>query len=128
MKLAAELPRYQPPPGLSMIKGASMNSKAGAGGSGNAGGADEGTGEVPPPDNSLMGFLKRYWYIVLPLALNVFMSSAEPPKPEGEGGGQQQQQGGTQQAASAPQRQAPAAAPASASSSSKVRSRRGKRG
>lgn len=121
MILKTVLPNYQPPPGLKFI---SDKSKSGGEPLGGGGGESKPEGfennkEAEQP-NSIMGFLQRYWYILLPIMIMNLMS--EPPQ-EGQqqqGQGQPQQQG--EQGASAP---AAATAPAPAGAAPK---RRGKRG
>lgn len=69
MTLKTILPDHQPPPGMSFMKGAHLHVKEPLG--------DQ--NKEQEQDNSFpFGFLKRYWYILLPLFLMNFIS-AEPP-------------------------------------------------
>jgi hypothetical protein len=108
MTLRTVLPEYQPPPGLSALKGAATT----------ANGPSMGGGDDKPPaaDNSFMGFMKRYWYVLLPMLIMQFMQ-AQAPAEEAPPEGQQPQVAG---AGAAPA----AAAPADGA----ARKRRGKRG
>lgn len=108
MTLRNVLPDYQPPPGLHMLS--SKQSLKDAGGDENQ--------QQEPVDNTPFGFIKRYWYILLPLFLSQFISAEPPPSPQQSDGQEQQQQQLGQQAT--------VAAPPSAEGGS-VR-RRGKRG
>lgn len=75
-----------PPPGLKWIPGVASRKKNGSSGSGN--------GFVPPEDaekadaNSPFGFVRRYWYIFVPLILVNLLSppAAEEPPPAGATG------------------------------------------
>ena len=111
MTLRTILPDYQPPPGMKILKGAKTGANPENGRSAPPIVGDDGTNA--PPDNSFMGFLKRYWYIILPLFIMNMMAAPpeeEQPQASGEGG-------------------APAAAPPSAAAAAgSVRKRRGKRG
>ena len=96
--------QIKPPPGLQWIPGAQRTSPQGT------------TFADPKPQQEagLFGFLKRYWYIVLPLMIINLMGAAAPP-PEAEG------------AAAAAAAGAGAATAAAAGGGSPVRQRRGKR-
>ena len=101
MTLRAVLPTYQPPPGLKYISSSgkvaasattdnpkdSSNKKSDKG-------FGQAEGDEKPEeqfDASPFGFLKRYWYIIVPMML-MNMFGGEPPAD-----GQQQQQQGQQQ-------------------------------
>ena len=116
MTLRTVLPDYKPPKGLNVLKGSSTSSNQ-------QGLGDDGDKtDTPPPPKGPFEFVKRYWYILLPLVLANFVTS-EPPAAEQqqEGAASTQQQQGTT---------APAPAPAASSSSGggAARKRRGKRG
>jgi hypothetical protein len=71
MTLKTILPDYQPPPGLTFLKGAHLHVKEAMG--------DQKPGQEQ--DNSFpYGFMRRYWYILLPLFLMNFMSAGPPPE------------------------------------------------
>jgi hypothetical protein len=122
MPLKAVLPHTKPPPGLAFIANPNtvkLNAKGSAGGgAGTAGGAG---GPIPgeeAPKGGMEGFLRKYWYVLLPLFLANFMGGGgEAPKAEGEGGG-----------ASAGDAAAPAAAIAASGGSPSKKGRRGKKG
>jgi len=99
MTLRTVLPTYQPPPGLKFIS--NKNTVAGAatkddgkGKAGSFGNPDE-NGEAKPEeqfDSSPFGFLKRYWYIIVPMMLMNIMGGGgeEAPKEGQQGGGEGQ--------------------------------------
>ena len=116
MALRTVLPDYKPPPGLKAIPGAKKKSAAGGPGETPLG-ADP---NAPPVDNSFFGFIKRYWYILLPLFI---MNSMSAPAEEGQ---QQQPQGNDSGTASAAPGGSPTAA-ATPTAGGAVRKRRGKR-
>ena len=117
------MPQYRAPPGLKWLPRLGTNGKLyqsqsppGAGDKDGKGGA--GGGQAPEVDNSPMGFIRRYWYILLPLFLSNFIGAEPPPEQqqgEGQGQAQGQQGGGTA---------APTASPGGAA----PKQRRGKRG
>ena len=110
MVLKNVLPHTKPPPGLNFLK--HRNTKGSAGGARGPGAEEE------PPTS----FIRKYWYILLPLFLANFMSTPDVPQ-EGQG---QQGGGETQQVqGSAPAAPVPAAA---ASPGKRAGKRRGKRG
>jgi hypothetical protein len=81
MTLKTILPDYQPPPGLTFLKGAHLHVQEAMG--------DKKQGQEQ--DNSFpYGFMRRYWYILLPLFLMNFMSAGPPPPEQGgtEGAGE----------------------------------------
>jgi hypothetical protein len=142
MMLRSVLPTYQPPPGLKYI-----NTKSGSSSTGGAAGDKPPPGvfgqdanqnkQQAPPDNSMFGFLSRYWYILAPiLLLNLFSPEPPPPAPAAAAAGQpaaapqlKQQQGGA--SGTAVQQAAPAASPVAPGPTSPgdgARQRRGKRG
>jgi hypothetical protein len=147
MTLKAVLPPLKPPPGLQFIEGAKRKQRkpgAGAAGAGGtkplgAGGTDPNeeidTDDLPPPNQpppirTPIDFIKRYWYLILPLMISSLMPSEPAPAPSEQqpagqqGSGQQQGQGAAAPRASA----AGGAAPAAQSpSSGSARQRRGKR-
>lgn len=118
MVLRTVMPQYRPPPGLKWLPRLATNGKLyQAQGPPGAGDSKDGKGGDAPPemDNTPMGFVKRYWYILLPLFLmNVIGTEPAPPEGQQQGGGQQPQGGA-----------APAAAPAGGAA---PKQRRGKRG
>lgn len=102
MSLKTILPNYQPPPGLKFISSKHKTTAGGAPGGGDAKPEGFGTKEETEPPTGIMGFLQRYWYIILPIFL-MQMMAADPEQ------GQQQQQGSAAaggQAAAAPAAQA----------------------
>ena len=121
MVLRNVMPQYRPPPGLKWLPRLGTNGKLyqaqGPPGSGEKEG--KAGGGQPEMDNSPMGFMRRYWYILLPLFIANFMG-AEPPPEQGQGQGQgQSAEGGGAGAA-------PTSAPAAGGAAPKQR--RGKRG
>lgn len=75
MTLKTVLPDYQPPPGLSFTKGPHLYEALGG---------DQKKDQEQ--DNSFpYGFMKRYWYILLPLFLMNFISSGPPVEQGAEG-------------------------------------------
>lgn len=119
MKLAKVMPNYKPPPGLKWLPRVGPNGKIHQGqgppGSDQGGGGPGQEQEMSGP----FGFMKRYWYIILPLLIaNLF--GGEAPAPEG-----QPAQSGPAAGAGAGSASAPAAAP---SGGSPPKSKRGKRG
>lgn len=77
MILKTVLPDYQPPPGMSFLKGAHLHVQEPLG--------DQKKGQEQ--DTSFpYGFLKRYWYVLVPFLLMNFMSSGPPAEPEEAGG------------------------------------------
>jgi len=101
-------------------------------------GADEGEGaegeddDQPPVDNSPFGFIKRYWYVFLPLLISNFMGGPPPPEEPDRQGQQQQGQGGDSDATRSPSASA-AASPRSSGAAGGgggggAQKRRGKRG
>jgi hypothetical protein len=121
MTLKTVLPHTKPPPGLAFMANPNTvkNTKGSAGGGGAAGGAGTG-GPIPeePAPQGMEGFLRRYWYVLLPLFLANFMGGGEAPKPEEEGGGAA---GDAAPAAAAQAIAAPGASPTK-------KARRGKKG
>eukprot|EP00980_Cylindrotheca_fusiformis_P021636 scaffold8505_cov130-Cylindrotheca_fusiformis.AAC.2 len=110
MIMKAVLPQSKPPPGMAFLPHPNNNKGPGA-----AGGAGPGpTGDQE--ETTGQSFLRKYWYVILPLVIANFMGSPEEPAPAGAGG----QEGGEPAPASV------AAAPAPASSSA-GKQRRGKR-
>eukprot|EP00538_Stauroneis_constricta_P002671 CAMPEP_0119551082 /NCGR_PEP_ID=MMETSP1352-20130426/4452_1 /TAXON_ID=265584 /ORGANISM="Stauroneis constricta, Strain CCMP1120" /LENGTH=284 /DNA_ID=CAMNT_0007597091 /DNA_START=6 /DNA_END=860 /DNA_ORIENTATION=- len=109
MVIRPVLPNSKPPPGMKFIPNPNNSRKN-----------PDGTG-VPPnepePITGPMSFIRRYWYVVLPLVLANFIGGDPEEGQPQEGGEQQQQQ---QQAAAGP-----AAAPAGGAATK--RARRGKR-
>ncbi|KAL7565135.1 hypothetical protein ACA910_021516 [Epithemia clementina (nom. ined.)] len=100
MTLKAILPNYSPPPGLKMIsKKKTVSSTAtkeapgdktssSSGESSNPFGADDDQdkkGSEDQFDASPLGFLKRYWYIILPLMIINFMGKPEEPAEQQQG-------------------------------------------
>lgn len=76
MTLKTILPDYQPPPGLSFIKGAHLHVQEALGGQ----------KKDQEQDNSFpYGFMKKYWYVLLPLFLMNFISSGPPAEQGTEG-------------------------------------------
>ena len=123
MALRPVMPQYNPPPGLRWLPRMGTNGKLyqasgppGTGDKGEGGGAGGAGGPTPEMDNSPLGFIKRYWYILLPLLIMNFMGG-EPPAEGGEPGSAPA--GGAAASGGA----APTSAPGSSS-----KQRRGKRG
>jgi len=91
MSLKTILPNYQPPPGLKFLSG-KPKSPGTVGGDAKPEGF--GTKEETEPDTGIMGFFRRYWYIILPIFLMQMMGATEPEQPQqgqpqgGAGGGQ----------------------------------------
>ena len=123
MVLKTVMPQYRPPPGLKWLPRLGTNGKlyqaqGPPGEKDGKGGGGQG-GQAPEMDNTPMGFIRRYWYILLPLFLANFLGNDPPPEQQGQGQaqGQAQQQGGGT---------APTASPAGGGAPPKQR--RGKRG
>lgn len=113
MAMPAVLPATKPPLGIKVIKGAKTSQKTNA--------FTEEQEAVTTPQ----GFLKRYWYVLLPILIISITGSGpaeEPPKrgPQGEGSGQE----GAAVAAATPATVVPVAA---TTPSSGGKQRRGKR-
>lgn len=138
MMLRTVLPQYNPPPGLKYLKsttttGSSSGSDGGGGGAttdkppasitgkGSSGSGSDGDESEEEMDSSFMAFIKKYWYVMLPLILTNLISS--PAAKEGEG---KEGAGGAQGQGAAPS--AVAAAAAAAESPKPASQRRGKRG
>ena len=125
MALRPITPNFKPPPGLKWLPRMAANGKLyqasgppGTGEKGEGGGPGGGPGGGgPEADNSMMGFFKRYWYIILPMLIMNLMGGGDPAPAEGAEG------------AAAPGSEAggaaPAASPAAGGGSGKKR--RGKR-
>jgi hypothetical protein len=121
MTLKAVLPHTKPPPGLAFMANPNTvkNTKGSAGGA--AGGAGGAGGPIPEEagPQGMEWFLRKYWYVLLPLFLANFVGNGgEAPKPDEEGGA------GAGDAAPAAAAQAIAAPGASPSK----KARRGKKG
>ena len=108
MSLKTILPSYQPPPGLKFIPGSSSSGKptgAGAGMGGDAKPEGFGTKQEAEAPFTVMGFLQRYWYIILPIVIMNSISSEPEPQQQGQGqaaaGGAAAQGGGGGQVAAA---------------------------
>lgn len=115
MVLPAVLPQNKPPVGLKFLK-----SKNGSGSP-----ALEGTEE----EATAQSFLRKYWYIILPLFIMSMTSGGGGGEQEAPHPSQQQQQGGGGQAAVAPVAAASTSSQAGTSSGSGGQPRRrGKRG
>lgn len=114
MKLSTVLPNYQPPPGLFTLKTKKpLKAEFAAGG-----GGGEDNKESPPPIQTPFDFVKRYWYILLPLLLSNFIGGrGEPPKAEGKAGERAPASSGT----------LPPAAASNSGGGDGARQRRGKR-
>eukprot|EP00977_Amphora_coffeiformis_P009034 scaffold2046_cov171-Amphora_coffeaeformis.AAC.1 len=112
MSLKTILPNYQPPPGLKFIS--SKHKSPGSVG-GDAKPEGFGTKEEKELDTGIMGFFRRYWYIILPIFLMQMMGATEPEQTQQ---GQQQGGAGEGQVAAAPAAQGGGGNP----------KRRGKRG
>jgi len=108
MTLKTVLPHTKPPPGLTFMAHPSSK-KGSAGGNRAAPGA--------PEEQQQQSFIRKYWYVFLPLFLASFLGPAEPP--------QASQAPGSGEAA--PREPAPVAAAAEAPQSKRA-ARRGKRG
>lgn len=83
MALPALLPSTKPPLGIKVIKGAKTSQKTNA------------FTEGQEPVTSPQGFLKRYWYILLPLLIISMTGSGAPEEPPKRGpqGGESAQEG-----------------------------------
>lgn len=151
MNLPKILPKMRPPPGLKAIKykrnpnvntsnsNNPMNDNADGSGSGNGNGNDnknyrnkfqsEEEDEKKKQQES-QSFLRKYWYIILPVTIMTFLGGEEPPQPQGQQGQQRQgqQSNGGSVAAAAAGGGAAMAGGASSGSGGAVRQRRGKRG
>ena len=132
MTLKPVLPQYRPPPGLKWLPRLGANGKLyqaqGPPGTGGGEGGDKNQQEQQPVDSSPMGFIRRYWYLLLPLFLSNFIGGEPPPPAEG-----QQPQGGEGGAAQVGGAGAPAQGGAAPSASpggggGGAKQRRGKRG
>lgn len=110
MSVPAVLPGTKPPPGLKVLK--NPNAKQ------NGGGAFENEQQQQEPITTPQGFIRRYWYIILPLFIMGLQSVGETPQ-EGE---QQEGKAGTRG-----QAQGASAAPAPAATQPTGKARRGKR-
>jgi hypothetical protein len=81
------MPQYRPPPGLKWLPRLGTNGKLynanGPPGDKDSKGGGGGAGGQPEMDNSPMGFIRRYWYILLPLFLANFMGADPPAGAEG---------------------------------------------
>lgn len=80
MALKTVLSNYQPPPGLKFLPGKNKATAGGATGS-SSDAKPEGfeTKKEEEAPTGIMGFLTKYWYIVLPLMI-MNLISAEPPQ------------------------------------------------
>lgn len=90
MVLKLVLPNYSPPPGLKFITYKAKDSLGGGGGgaSGGDGKPDGfGEGEEKEEPTGIMGFLHRYWYILVPMLIMNLMSAEAPAADQGAGGG-----------------------------------------
>jgi len=88
MTIPAILPKTKPPPGLKWIRRIGTQ-----GGTGTTAQSTR-SGEAPPFGDEEGGkakenqsFIRKYWYIILPLAISTFFSSEEPAAAKGGGGG-----------------------------------------
>ena len=73
LTLRAVLPHSKPPPGLKFMANPSNTAKRGPGAAGPGGDPNA------EPETGPQSFLKRYWYILLPLFLANFMGTPEDP-------------------------------------------------
>jgi hypothetical protein len=116
MALKAVLPNTKPPPGLTFVQHPNKNK-------GSAGGAAGGQGpSEPEPVTGPSSFIKRYWYVLLPLFLANFIGNNAAPASSDQQQGQEGEAIGGQQGDAAP-----VAGGGNVSSPSK-KTRRGKRG
>lgn len=121
MVLRPVVPNYKPPPGLKWLPRVGPNGKTqGPPGTGQGEGGEQGTGQEMP--TTPMGFIRRYWYILLPLFIANFMGASEAPASERQSG--DSSAGGA--SGQAQEGAAPTAAPSGGGNAPK--SRRGKRG
>jgi hypothetical protein len=120
MALKAVLPNTKPPPGLAFVQHPNKNK-------GSAGGAAGGQGpSEPEPVTGPSSFIKRYWYVLLPLFLANFIGNNAAPASSDQ---QQGQEGAAAAAGTIGGQQgdtAPVAGGGDSSPSKKAR--RGKRG
>lgn len=107
MALRPITPNYNPPPGLKWLPRMASNGKLyqannppGTGEPGEKGGPGGGP-EGPEVDNSMMGFFKRYWYIIVPMLI-INMMGGEAPAPAEGGEGSSASGGGAAQGGAAP--------------------------
>ena len=116
MTIPSILPHVGPPAGLKWIHQPKMGNKSSQtskdkdGPSGPGFGAE---GESKPEEQS---FLRRYWYIILPMTIMTFFGPEEPRKEEAARSG-----------GAVPGVAAAAAASTTSSSAARVKTRRGKR-
>lgn len=109
--------QLKPPPGLKFInnkknknQGSSKSTTADGGSTSPAADEDDDEDDTQSEQPAgLMGFLQRYWYILLPMLIMNFMTAPaeDQPPPAGSAVGQQQQQGGNGSAMAAQQTAAP---------------------
>jgi len=97
MAIPTLLPKTKPPPGLKWIPRASVSGTATTqsappGGSGTT--PPFGDNEDAQKARESQSFLRKYWYIILPLALSTFFSAEEPAAPAGAGAGGKPKSGG----------------------------------
>lgn len=126
MVLRPTMPQFNPPPGLKWLPRMAQNGKIyqaqgppGTGEKGGEGGGKGGGGPGGPDmDNTPLGFIKRYWYILLPILIMNFMGGGAP-EPEGQAGSA---------AGGAPAVEGGAAATPTTSPGGASKQRRGKRG
>lgn len=123
MTIPAILPKTKPPPGFKSIpRSGSQGGSAGSQSSRNAGAPPFGDSEEERKARENQSFLRKYWYIILPLALSTFFSAEEPAASNGPRGG-----GGSGAGSSAASAGVAAAAVAGGAGNA-VKERRGKRG
>ena len=78
--------KIKPPPGYQWFPNAVTNhrkpSSTGTGSNtGTPNDDDEGSEEIPKPDNTPFGFFKRYYYIFIPLMIMNLINTVNPPPP-----------------------------------------------
>ena len=82
--------KIKPPPGYQWFPNAVTNhrkpSSTGTGSNtGTPNDDDEGSEEIPKPDNTPFGFFKRYYYIFIPLMIMNLINTVNPPPPPSQG-------------------------------------------
>lgn len=101
MVLKSILPQTKPPPGISFVKQPKAPGAKGPQGNGGATSSSSGDGEnydgddeeeAPTAVPSPFSFLKKYWYIIVPMLIMNFLSTQSSEEPAAEG--QPQGQGG----------------------------------
>jgi len=131
MPIPLIMPQQRPPPGYGWIKRIVNKSLNGAPGTENDGASDapgfnpEKLGQEPQTSYS---FLRKYWYIILPVSIMMLAGGEEAPAPQGGGRPQGSAGGGGPAGAAAATIGASMGGGKSVGGGGKPRQRRGKRG